>query len=171
MHLYPRRLVYTPPSSLTTLPADDPSRRGPAASSGRRAVTADSVCAEEPSRAGTAYRRRRSGSQPAALTAAAGVPADKGSPAKPAGAAASSKLAVGSKMTKTMRFRHVRFNKMYARLTWEGPPINITDWGIVLDPSVYHNIDGVRRQSLRVGVSQLQWTDIAEKRAPPPSPI
>ena len=42
-----------------------------------------------------------------------------------------------------MRFRHVRFNKFYARLTWEGPPINITDWHIVLDPSVYHNIEGV----------------------------
>ena len=108
------------------------------------------MCAEEPSRAGTAYRRRRSGSQPSAL-AAAGAAADKGSPAQTAGAAASSKLAVGSKMTKTMRFRHVRFNKMYARLTWEGPPINITDWGIVLDPSVYHNIDGVRRRSFRAG--------------------
>ncbi len=47
-----------------------------------------------------------------------------------------------AKKKKMMRFRHVRFNKVYANLTWEGPPINITDWGIVLDPSVYRSVDG-----------------------------
>jgi hypothetical protein len=30
----------------------------------------------------------------------------------------------------------------YARLTWEGPPFNIRDFGLVLDQCVYHSVDG-----------------------------
>lgn len=53
-----------------------------------------------------------------------------------------------------MRFRHVRFNKVYARLTWEGPPFRITDFRLVINPSVYHNLDGTWKTILN---RQVQW--------------
>eukprot|EP00798_Chlamydomonas_sp_ICE-L_P007149 gene7149-256_t len=36
-----------------------------------------------------------------------------------------------------MLFRHVRINRMHARITYQGSPFSITDFGLVLDASVY----------------------------------
>ena len=41
-----------------------------------------------------------------------------------------------------LRFRHVRVNRMHARITYAGPPISITDFGLVLDNRVYRNLEG-----------------------------
>ncbi|WIA10179.1 hypothetical protein OEZ85_010383 [Tetradesmus obliquus] len=41
-----------------------------------------------------------------------------------------------------IKFKHVRFNRVNARLTYEGPPLSISGFGLVLDNRVYRNIDG-----------------------------
>ncbi|GIL87249.1 hypothetical protein Vretifemale_15344, partial [Volvox reticuliferus] len=44
-----------------------------------------------------------------------------------------------------LRFRHVRFNRMAARLTYTGPRLSIgggAGWGLVIDARVYRNIVG-----------------------------
>ena len=41
-----------------------------------------------------------------------------------------------------IQFRHVRINAMHARLTYEGYPITVTDFGLVLDPCVYRGMEG-----------------------------
>ncbi|GIL56314.1 hypothetical protein Vafri_11691 [Volvox africanus] len=44
-----------------------------------------------------------------------------------------------------LRFRHVRFNRMAARLTYTGPRLSIGSgggWGLVIDARVYRNIVG-----------------------------
>ena len=43
---------------------------------------------------------------------------------------------------KVIQFRHVRINAMHARLTYEGYPITVTDFGLVLDPCVYRGMEG-----------------------------
>ncbi len=41
-----------------------------------------------------------------------------------------------------IRFKHVRFNRVAARLTYEGAPLSVSGLGLVLDNCVYRNIDG-----------------------------
>ncbi len=41
-----------------------------------------------------------------------------------------------------LRFKHVRVNRMHARLTYEGYPLTIHDFGLVLDNRVYRNVEG-----------------------------
>lgn len=41
-----------------------------------------------------------------------------------------------------LRFKHVRVNRLCARVTFEGPPITINDFGLVLDNRVYRNLEG-----------------------------
>jgi hypothetical protein len=43
---------------------------------------------------------------------------------------------------RSIKFKHVRFNRMHARLTYEGPALSIRNFGLVLDNRVYRNIDG-----------------------------
>jgi hypothetical protein len=43
---------------------------------------------------------------------------------------------------RSIKFQHVRFNRVTARLTYEGPPLSISGFGLVLDNRVYRNIDG-----------------------------
>lgn len=62
--------------------------------------------------------------------------------------ASSGSGAAARKRRRKLRFRHVRFNRISARLTYEGYPITITDFGLMVDASVYHNIDGSWRSIL-----------------------
>lgn len=41
-----------------------------------------------------------------------------------------------------IRFKHVRVNRMHARVTYDGQPISINDFGLVLDNRVYRNLEG-----------------------------
>eukprot|EP00775_Hariotina_reticulata_P010874 gene10874-11028_t len=43
---------------------------------------------------------------------------------------------------RSIRFKHVRFNRVVVRVTWEGPPLSINNFGLVLDKKVYRNIAG-----------------------------
>ncbi|KAF5836546.1 golgi-body localization protein domain-containing protein [Dunaliella salina] len=43
---------------------------------------------------------------------------------------------------KTYRFKHVRFNRMHVRLSYEGPPLSVTNFMLVLDASVYRGLEG-----------------------------
>lgn len=43
---------------------------------------------------------------------------------------------------RSIKFKHVRFNRMHARLTYESPALSIRNFGLVLDNRVYRNIDG-----------------------------
>lgn len=66
-----------------------------------------------------------------------GVPSTPG-----AGAATAAAAAAMKKPVRSIMFKHVRFNRMHARLTYEGPPLSINGFGLVLDNRVYRNIDG-----------------------------
>lgn len=43
---------------------------------------------------------------------------------------------------RALRFKHVRVNRLCARVTFEGPPITVNDFGLVLDNRVYRNLEG-----------------------------
>jgi len=43
---------------------------------------------------------------------------------------------------KIYRFKHVRFNRMHVRLSYEGPPLSVTNFMLVLDASVYRGLEG-----------------------------
>jgi hypothetical protein len=84
--------------------------------------------------------------------AGTGGTAGSGAPLTPGGnaAAAGGAGAAGSGATapsrqvpvRSIKFKHVRFNRVNARLTYEGPPLSISGFGLVLDNRVYRNIDG-----------------------------
>lgn len=39
-------------------------------------------------------------------------------------------------------FKHVRVNRFFSRLTYEGPPVSINNFGLVLDSRVYRDLKG-----------------------------
>lgn len=43
---------------------------------------------------------------------------------------------------RSIKFKHVRFNRAHARLTYESSAFNVRGFGLVLDNRVYRNIDG-----------------------------
>lgn len=55
-----------------------------------------------------------------------------------------------------IKFKHVRFNRMHARLTYESPALSIRNFGLVLDNRVYRNIDGGWRTVLNRLVADTQ---------------
>lgn len=59
-----------------------------------------------------------------------------------ASASTAAAAALVKKPVRSIKFKHVRFNRMHARLTYEGPPLSINGFGLVLDNRVYRNIDG-----------------------------
>jgi hypothetical protein len=59
-------------------------------------------------------------------------------PDAPGARSASSK----STNTRKIRFRHVRINRMHARVTYSGPPITVKEFGLVLDTRVYRSMEG-----------------------------
>ncbi|KAG1679440.1 hypothetical protein FOA52_007732 [Chlamydomonas sp. UWO 241] len=130
--------VAMPPPSASGASSQAPPPGGAPLSraSGRRAFTADSLEGwEEPSRYGNMYRRPRTLS-----TASAAVATPDGGRHNKTN---SGDLVIrGASKPKAVRFRHVRFNKMYARLSWEGWGPSISDFGLVLDQSVYLDIYG-----------------------------
>eukprot|EP00878_Enallax_costatus_P023923 GHUV01025489.1.p1 GENE.GHUV01025489.1~~GHUV01025489.1.p1 ORF type:complete len:403 (+),score=144.92 GHUV01025489.1:2173-3381(+) len=99
---------------------------------------------------------------------AAGAVANAGNPLTPGGAAggaltpgAGTAAAVAAatavkKPVRSILFKHVRFNRMHAKLTYEGPPLSISGFGLVLDNRVYRNIDGGWRSVL----NRYKWDAI-----------
>ena len=49
---------------------------------------------------------------------------------------------------RSIKFKHVRFNRVHARLTYESPALSIRNFGLDLDNRVYRNIDGGWRSVL-----------------------
>jgi hypothetical protein len=58
---------------------------------------------------------------------------------------------------RSIKFKHVRFNRVNARLTYEGPPLSISGFGLVLDNRVYRNIDGGWKTVLNRYALVLVW--------------
>lgn len=75
------------------------------------------------------------------------TPTGGGGGASTPGATAAAAAAV-KKPVRSILFKHVRFNRMHAKLTYEGPPLSISGFGLVLDNRVYRNIDGGWRSVL-----------------------
>ena len=48
----------------------------------------------------------------------------------------------GTGAARKLLFRRVRFNRVHAKLTYEGYPFNITEFGLVLDARVYNDVEG-----------------------------
>ncbi|GAX73762.1 hypothetical protein CEUSTIGMA_g1213.t1 [Chlamydomonas eustigma] len=124
-----------------TITASEPAERF---SRRQRLVAWDSLhISQEPYRYGCLYRKGQGNNNPSSGGITMVDYPNKLGGANHIQAAAQRSQAGASSSKMLMRFHHIRFNKMYARLTWEGPPISISDWGIVLDPCVYRNVDGV----------------------------
>lgn len=47
-----------------------------------------------------------------------------------------------AKRRRAVKFKHVRINRMHARVNYEGYPVSITDFGLVLDTRVYTKMAG-----------------------------
>uniref|UniRef100_A0A7R9VDU7 Uncharacterized protein n=1 Tax=Chlamydomonas euryale TaxID=1486919 RepID=A0A7R9VDU7_9CHLO len=105
-------------------------------SMGRRAVTADVVVVEEPSRYGNMYRRPRTLS----VASAEGLTPDK---AKRGG----DKRGDDATKSKMMRIRNVRFNRMAVKLSWTGV-FSFNDFIISLDPNSYTDVVGANQGAL-----------------------
>jgi hypothetical protein len=72
------------------------------------------------------------------LTPAGGAPG-----ALAAGGAGGGQAAARSRgPVRAIKFKHVRFNRMHARLTYESPALSIRSFGLVLDNRVYRNVEG-----------------------------
>ncbi len=57
-----------------------------------------------------------------------------------------------ARLPRRLRFRHVRFNRIAARLTYTGPRLSIGSaggWGLVIDSRVYRNILGGWRDIIK----------------------
>lgn len=73
------------------------------------------------------------------------APGSGNSAAQPgAGSAAAGRVSKKSQRhrAKRYKFKSVRFNRMHARLTYEGYPFSVTDFHLVLDACVYRNVEG-----------------------------
>lgn len=96
---------------------------------------------------------------PAGGSAAAGAAAAASrTAAAGAGAAVNSSGSKGKRagapQRRSIRFKHVRFNRVVVRVTWEGPPLSINNFGLVLDKKVYRNIAGGWKDVLNKCVSR-----------------
>lgn len=47
-----------------------------------------------------------------------------------------------AKPRRRVKFKHVRINRMHARVNYEGYPVSISDFGLVLDTQVYTRMQG-----------------------------
>jgi hypothetical protein len=75
----------------------------------------------------------------AAAGQARATPSRQAAAAGPAGAGAGRSQAPP---VRSIKFKHVRFNRAHARLTYESPAFSVRGFGLVLDNRVYRNIDG-----------------------------